>query len=88
MNLVIGAEPTPDWLTPGARPRGEVVTIDVTGDGFLRHMVRTIVGTLVEVGTGRRPLDDVVAALDSRRREDAGQTAPASGLFLVRVDYP
>jgi tRNA pseudouridine38-40 synthase len=63
------------------------VVIRITGDGFLRHMVRNIVGTLVEVGVGRwdpwRPL----AVLDSRDRSQAGRTAPPQGLFLTRVDY-
>lgn len=61
---------------------------EVEGNGFLRHMVRTIAGTLVEIGRGRQPvawIDDVLA---SRDRARAGQTAPAHGLFLVSVDYP
>jgi len=64
-----------------------LVTYEVTGTGFLRHMVRTIVGTLIEVGRGRqRPawMRDLIA---SRDRAQAGSTAPAHGLFLVRVDY-
>lgn len=64
-----------------------LLTYDVTGKGFLRHMVRAIVGTLVEIGRGRqRPgwIRDVIA---SRDRVQAGQTAPAHGLFLVSVDY-
>jgi len=63
------------------------LVIRVTGDGFLRHMVRNIVGTLVEVGVGRwdpwRPL----AVLDSRDRSQAGRTAPPQGLFLTHVSY-
>ncbi len=64
-----------------------LITLDVAGDGFLYNMVRTIVGTLVEVGTGKRDVNwpaEVLAACDRRR---AGQTAPPHGLFLVRVDY-
>jgi len=64
-----------------------VITYEIRGDGFLRHMVRNIVGTLVEIGRGRRPvawLDDVLASAD---RTQAGRTAPAEGLFLVRVEY-
>jgi tRNA pseudouridine38-40 synthase len=50
-------------------------------------MVRTIVGTLVEVGRGRWPVDRMASALAARERAAAGPTAPAAGLFLVRVDY-
>jgi tRNA pseudouridine38-40 synthase len=63
------------------------ITIDVHGDGFLYNMVRTIVGTLVEVGTGKQSTSwpaEVLAACDRRK---AGQTAPPNGLFLVQVDY-
>jgi tRNA pseudouridine38-40 synthase len=61
--------------------------VTVAGDGFLRYMVRAIVGTLVEVGQGRRPVDGVAAALASRDRSRAGPTAPAKGLVLLRVEY-
>jgi tRNA pseudouridine38-40 synthase len=64
-----------------------LITYEITGDGFLRHMVRTIVGTLVEIGRGRREVDWIDAVLASRDRAAAGQTAPAAGLFLVAVDY-
>jgi tRNA pseudouridine38-40 synthase len=62
-------------------------TYEIEGNGFLRHMVRAIVGTLVEIGQGRRPVSSVEALLAGRRRADAGVTAPPHGLFLVRVDY-
>jgi len=61
--------------------------IRVTGDGFLRHMVRTIAGTLVDVGLGRWPASQVAEILRGCDRARAGRAAPASGLFLVRVDY-
>jgi len=64
-----------------------LVTYDVEGDGFLRHMVRAIVGTLMEVGRGRRPPEWMRDVIASRDRAQAGRTAPAHGLFLVRVDY-
>ena len=83
--LRIAPERAPDWRA--AAGGGELVGIEVRGDGFLRHMVRAIVGTLVEVGGGRRDAAGVAAALASRSRAQAGPTAPARGLFLVRVDY-
>ena len=70
------------WPAPGP-----LVTFEVEGDGFLRHMVRNIVGTLVDVGLGRSSPSDVAGILASRDRSRAGITAPASGLFLVEVLY-
>jgi len=66
---------------------GRLITYEVTGDGFLRHMVRNIVGTLVDVGLGRRMPESIDAVLATRDRSAAGQTAPARGLFLVAVEY-
>ena len=68
--------------------RARLVEYEICGSGFLRHMVRNIVGTLVEVGRGRRPAAWVEEVLRSRERARAGPTAPAEGLFLVAVDYP
>jgi tRNA pseudouridine38-40 synthase len=65
--------------------RGEV-RIWVEGDAFLRHMVRILAGTLVEVGIGRRDPDAMPALLAAGDRAQAGPTAPARGLCLVRVD--
>jgi tRNA pseudouridine38-40 synthase len=59
----------------------------VIGTGFLRHMVRNIVGTLVDIGKGRWAADEMEAILASRTRGRAGMTAPASGLVLERVIY-
>ena len=67
--------------------RGRFVELDITGDGFMRGMVRSIAGALVEVGRGRRPpawLGEVLAARDRRL---APKTAPAGGLTLVEVLY-
>ena len=66
---------------------GSLLTYEVSGDGFLRHMVRAIVGTLVEVGRGWRDPAQMDALLQARDRARAGATAPPHGLFLVRVDY-
>jgi tRNA pseudouridine38-40 synthase len=59
----------------------------VTGSGFLHHMVRNLVGTFVEAGTGRILPDAIPAILAARNRSAAGPTAPAHGLFLVEVEY-
>ena len=66
---------------------GDLVTIEVEADAFLKNMVRIIVGTLCEVGWGKRSATDVQRILDGRDRRQAGITAPAQGLALVRVDY-
>jgi tRNA pseudouridine38-40 synthase len=59
----------------------------ISGNGFLRHMVRNIVGTLVEVGQGRRSVDDFRELMELRDRTAAGPTMPAKGLFLKEVYY-
>ncbi len=64
-----------------------LLVYEISGSGFLRHMVRTIVGTLVDIGRGGHPPAWMASLLQSGRRSDAGATAPAQGLFLVRVDY-
>lgn len=81
--------PPPGGAAPGTLPppAAPSITIEVVGDGFLRHMVRILVGTLVAVGAGRVPAGEVGAIVRSRARERAGPTAPPHGLFLVAVDY-
>ena len=64
-----------------------LLTYEISGDGFLRHMVRAIVGTLVEIGRGWRQPEEIPALLAGGTRADAGATAPPHGLFLVSVDY-
>jgi tRNA pseudouridine38-40 synthase len=67
--------------------RGEVLRIEVEGTAFLKHMVRNIVGSLVEVGRGKRPQAWVAEVLAAKDRTLAGPTAPAHGLTLVSVSY-
>jgi tRNA pseudouridine38-40 synthase len=68
-------------------PQSPLLTYEVCGTGFLRHMVRAIAGSLVEVGRGHRPPAWMADVLASRDRGQAGPTAPARGLFLVNVAY-
>jgi tRNA pseudouridine38-40 synthase len=74
---------TADW-----REIGEELRFRVVGDGFLRGMVRALVGTLVEVGLGRRSPEELALLLGGGERSAAGPTAPAHGLVLERVLYP
>lgn len=67
---------------------GDEVVLSCTANGFLRHMVRNIVGTLVEVGRGARQPADIKRILDAHDRRQAGLTAPPQGLYLVQVLYP
>jgi len=68
-------------------PPSALLEYEVTADGFLRHMVRAIVGSLIDVGRGRQAPDWVTDVLASRERSTAGRSAPAHGLFLVSVEY-
>lgn len=69
------------------RPRSSMLIYEVRGSGFLHHMVRNMVGTLIEVGRGRLEPGDVPKIMAACDRALAGPTAPASGLFLVKVEY-
>lgn len=73
--------------TAGDAALQELLVYEVSGTGFLRHMVRAIAGTLVEVGRGHRTSASMQDLLAGGSRHDAGPTAPAAGLFLARVDY-
>jgi len=66
---------------------GELLVYRVRGNGFLHHMVRNLVGTMLEVGRGRLNADEIHGILAARSRSAAGPTAPARGLFLHSVEY-
>jgi len=66
---------------------GDEFIYSVRGSGFLHHMVRNLVGTFVLVGKGTLAVEDIGSILKARKRSEAGATAPASGLFLVNVEY-
>ena len=78
------SQPQMQWGEPC---QARHIVYEVSGNGFLRHMVRAIAGTLVEVGRGWREPGSMAALLAAGDRAQAGPTAPAHGLFLVRVDY-
>ena len=66
---------------------GELLVYDVAGSGFLYNMVRIMVGTMLKIGMGYAELDTIKCALEKSSRENAGDTAPAHGLTLWRVEY-
>ena len=66
---------------------GRLLRFEIHGSGFLRHMVRTITGTLADIGRGRMEVEEMAAIIASRDRRRAGQTAPPHGLTLWKVDY-
>jgi tRNA pseudouridine38-40 synthase len=69
------------------RRDGTLLEFWIEADAFMRHMVRVLVGTMLEVGRGRRDVDDFVGLLDGAPREAAGDTAQPHGLYLVSVRY-
>jgi tRNA pseudouridine38-40 synthase len=91
VSRIVEARPIVAAARQGADPHpvfeGRLLVYEVRGTGFLRHMVRAIVGTLVEVGSGRLRPADVALLLERPDRANAGPTAPAYGLCLASVEY-
>lgn len=81
-NLELDADPH----YSGSNEQG-IIHIYLTGSGFLQHMVRIIVGTLLEVGEGKRKPEDMKTILEARNRKAAGPTAESKGLMLWKVEY-
>lgn len=69
------------------KQNGHLVAFTFVGNGFLHKMVRILMGTILEIGTGKLPLETIDEVLDHKIREAAGETAPAQGLFLDDVYY-
>lgn len=88
--VTVDAGPADTDALPGLPPAapGDAITISVRGEAFLQNMVRIMVGTLVEVGTGRRAPDDIADLLARPDRRRSGATAPPQGLTLVEVLWP
>ena len=75
------------WFEQPLEGGGRLLTYEIEGTGFLKYMVRNILGTLFQVADGRRPVSSIRDLLASCDRSEAGPTAPPHGLYLVRVDY-
>lgn len=85
LSPLIGS-PVPD-VDAACEPAARLLRFEITGTGFLRHMVRTIVGTLVDIGRGVMEPGAMAEIIASKDRARTGQTAPARGLMLWRVNY-
>ncbi|MDD5503683.1 MAG: tRNA pseudouridine(38-40) synthase TruA [Candidatus Omnitrophica bacterium] len=81
-------DPVREIISLSISRRGNVISMYIEADGFLYNMVRNIVGTLVEIGRGKIQPEHIRDILKARDRREAGPTAPAKGLCLMRVKYP
>ncbi len=77
-----------EWREEEGFLGGDILQFRVTGDSFMRNMVRILVGTMIEVADGSRSLANFESLLKGAQRPDAGITAPPQGLYFVSVDYP
>ena len=78
------------WRIEKRDTEGNIIeaTFVITANRFLRNMVRAIVGTLFEIGYGKRNVEDLKTVIETRDRRAAGESAPANGLFLTKITYP
>lgn len=83
----VAEDPVRTVMYFNVRREGNLITVTVAADGFLYNMVRIMVGTYIECALGRLHEGDVTAIIDSKNRAEAGDTAPACGLYLNRVFY-
>ena len=75
-------------MEAGWETKGHLLVFNITADRFLRNMVRSIVGTLIELGRGRISLMEMRNIIEAMDRSKAGMSVPAHGLYLVNVEYP
>lgn len=75
-------------LSASWKEEGELLVFNIAANRFLRNMVRAVVGTLIEVGEGKRSVDNIHELIESKNRSNAGKSVPAEGLYLVDVSYP
>jgi tRNA pseudouridine38-40 synthase len=93
-SFAIKGEPKPHWecdirlATWEAREHGEGVALHIAADRFLHHMVRMLVGTMVDIALGRRPPDDMGRLLAARENSETSPPAPPQGLYFIAADYP
>lgn len=92
--FAVKGEPKPHWECEvrvaewEMRPRGEGMTLHIAADRFLHHMVRMLVGTMVDIALERRPADDMGRLLAARENSETSPPAPPQGLYFVAADYP
>ena len=76
-----------NWTRVGAKQNGNKLVFTIAADRFLRNMVRAIVGTMINIGTGKISLADFEKIIESKDRSQAGFSVPAHGLYLTKIEY-